>query len=460
MGWILANAATEMRTKPMNKLRLPPVAMALVLACACLALGAPEEGDTLQTPTGIEVARGDWPWWRGPMLDGHAAGPAPPVRFSAKENVLWKADVPGRGHASPCIWGDRIFISTAEGKEGSLASEKGQPIILPSGSGEVQTLLCFDRATGKRLWRTEVHRGRFAKRHLKNSHATPTPACDGTRVYVAYPHDEAVWLTAFDLDGKIFWQQKVSPLEGRYGYGSSPLLWRGLVILHVDHAGENTIKALDAKTGRVAWQQDRGTWYGFSSPIVAPLAGRDQLIVSGAKRVVSYDPKSGRELWTCEGPSNTMTATPVLGDGRVFASGGDPQTGVRCIRADGRGDVSGTHVAWQNTTKVYVPSPLLVEDRLVAVKDVGVAVCYDARSGRELWEERLGGDEFSASPTYCDGLVFVPNEEGRLFVFKPGKRFELVAQNELGDGGFASPVIGDGKLYLRTLHRLYCIGEK
>jgi outer membrane protein assembly factor BamB len=252
----------------------------------------------------------------------------------------------------------------------------------------------------------------------------------------------------------------VGPLQGRYGYGASPLLYKSMVIVNVDHFGDNYIKAFDRATGRVAWEQRRTKWYSFSSPVVAQLAGRDQLLVSGVKALTSYDPRSGKSLWTCEGPSNTTASTPVWFDDRVIVTGGDPQTGVKCIRADGKADVTRSHVQWEDPMKVYVPSPLMVEDRLILIKDVGVATCLDARSGKKLWEHRLGSGGFSASPTYCDGLAFVPNEDGRMFVFEPGRKFKLVAENDLGDGGFASPAIAGGQLYVRTLHHLCCIGDK
>lgn len=427
-------------------------------------LAQDNQPEKIACANGLTVDARDWPWWRGPTLDGKAVGPQPPTRWSEKENVLWRVNVPGLGHASPCIWGNRIFLAAAEGTPGESTTRKGITIVHPGGSGEVQSLLCYDRATGKQRWRTDVHRGGFLSRHAKNSHATATPACDGQHVFVVFSNQGKVWLSAIDLDGKIVWQEEVGAIEGRYGYGASPLLYKSLVIVNVDHPGGGYIKALDRVTGRLVWLTRREKWYGFSSPIVASLAGRDQLLQSGIYSLTSYDPLSGKVQWTCRAPSNTLASTPICtgpSDAAqcVFVTGGDPQTGIRCIRADGHGDVSDTHVAWENTVKVYVPSSLLIDGRLIAVKDIGVAVCFDAGSGKKLWEQRLGQGEFSASPIACQGLVFVPNEAGRLFVFKAGRKLEMVAENDLGDGGFASPVIVVGQIFLRTLHRLYCIGR-
>jgi len=427
----------------------------VILAGAFCGWSAAEE---IACPNGLTVDAGDWPWWRGPTLNGRAVGPLPPTRWSEKQNVVWRVDVPGLGHASPCIWGDRVFIATAEGVPGETTTRKNITIVQPSGSREVQSLVCYDRATGKRLWRTDVHRGGFLSRHGKNSHATPTPACDGQRVFVAFANRDKVWLSVLDFDGKILWQEELGTIEGRYGYGASPLLYKSTVIVNVDHPGGGYIKALEAATGRPVWQAAREKWYGFSSPIVAPLAGRDQLLQAGVYKLTSYDPANGRVGWTCQAPSNTLAATPVCSGDRVFVTGGDPQTGVRCIRADGRADVTDTHIAWSNTDKIYVPSPLLLDGRLIGIKDLGVAACFDARNGKELWQQRLGRDEFSASPVECQGHVFVPNEAGRMFVFKAGPKFEMVAENDLGDGGFATPAIVRGQIFIRTLHHLYCIG--
>jgi len=435
------------------------------LFCMATVTGWAQEGpsEKIACPNGLSVDARDWPWWRGPTLDGKAVGPQPPTAWSETQNVIWRVNVPGLGHASPCIWGDRVFVATAEGAPGESTTRKGITIVHPSGSGEVQSLLCYDRATGKRRWRTDVHRGSFLSRHAKNSHATATPACDGEHVFVVFANHGKVWLSAIDLDGSIVWQEEVGAIEGRYGCGASPLLYKSLIIVNVDHPGGGYIKALNRATGRPVWQARREKWYGFSSPIVAPLAGRDQLLQSGIYALTSYDPLSGKVFWTCQAPSNTLASTPICTEPSdaapcVFVTGGDPQTGIRCIRADGRGDVSDSHIAWENTVKVYVPSSLLIDGRLVAVKDIGVAACFDAGSGKKLWEQRLGQGEFSASPVACQDLVFVPNEAGRMFVFKAGPQFEMVAENDLGDGGFASPVIVGGQMFLRTLHRLYCIG--
>ncbi|MGD0899291.1 MAG: PQQ-binding-like beta-propeller repeat protein [Thermoguttaceae bacterium] len=438
-------------------LRRLPGACAAV--CMVLASGRLAADETLLSPTGIAVSAADWPWWRGPTLDGKAAGPAPPTRWSQTENVVWAVEVPGRGHASPCIWGRRIFISTAVGEEGELKQERTMPIFHPSPDRGVQSLLCYDRTSGKLLWKTDVHHGDFPRRHDRNSHATSTPACDGQRVIVVYPHNDAVWVTALDLEGKILWQKEAGRLEGRYGYGASPLCYRSLVIVSADHLGQSYIKAFDRATGRLVWEKPRKTGYSFSSPVVARMAGRDQLLLSGNNLVTSYEPSGGEVLWTCPGPANTTASTMAWLDDLALATGGDPQTGITCIRGDGRGDVGQSHVAWQNSIKDYVPSPLVVEDRLLVVKDTGVAMCFAARTGQKLWEERLRGGGFSASPVLAGGLVWVPNEAGRMFVFKAGRQFEPVAENDLADGGFASPAICGGQLFLRTLHHLYCIGR-
>jgi len=422
--------------------------------------GEPKAASTIACPNGLTAEATDWPWWRGPTLDGHARGPAPPTQWNETKNIRWRTKVPGRGHASPCVVGESVFIATAEGAEGETKTRKGITIVSASGKGEVQSLICYDRASGKQLWQTDLHHGGFLSRHAKNSHATPTPACDGERVYCVFANHDKVWLSAVGLAGEIVWQKEVGPITGRYGYGASPLLFQSLVVVNVDHPGGGAISAFDRKTGKRVWQSPRDKWYGFASPVAANLDGRPQILQSGVRQLTSYDPESGKVLWACPAPSNTLASTPVVGENRVFVTGGDPETGIHGIRvkSEGNGDRLQADLLWQNSTKVYVPSSLLIDGRLLAIKDLGVAVCFDAATGEKLWEERLGG-EFSASPVVCDGLVFVPNEAGKMFVFRPTPKFERVAENDLADGGFASPVIANGSLYLRTLGWLYRIGD-
>jgi len=401
--------------------------------------------DSSDEPMLPPVAEGDWPWWRGPALDGHAAPQSPPIAWSETENVAWKADVPGRGHGTPSVWDSRIFVPTAD------------------EAAETKRLLCYDRATGEQLWDTTLHSGGFMHMHKKNSQASATPACDGQRVYMPYmvEHngEEGIWVTATDLDGNIVWQTNAGPFTTQHGYGSSPLLYKSLVIVAGDNAETGFLTALDRETGEIRWRTERERQFNWATPVVAETSGRTQLLIHGAFLVTSYDPDTGRELWRADGLAQACANTVVFDDSMVYASGGWPEKVLMAIRTDGSGDVSDTHVAWQTEKSIaYVPSMLLDQGRLYAVSDQGIATCYEAASGKVLWQKRLGGN-FSASPVLVGNAIYVPDEDGKLHVFRAAEEFESLAVNDLGDGGFASPVIVGGQILLRTNHHLYCLGE-
>ena len=415
---------------------MPVRLLALILLGTSLAAAA--------EPLRPEVAPADWPWWRGPTLDGKSRDQSAPTKWSATENVVWKTAVPGRGHSSPVLWGDRVFLTTADEAK------------------QTQRVLAFDRTTGKPLWDTVAHTGGFEMKHEKNSHASGTPACDGTRVYAVFVHAGALHVTATDLDGKVVWQTKAGPYEAQHGNGSSPVLHKGTLIVLADSMKGSFLAALDRATGEVVWKVDRpvtGRNGNYASPAVATLAGRPQLIVQGTRVTTSYDPDTGKTLWTCTGPAEVTGCTPAFDDRHVYATGGFPEKEILAVRADGSGDVTRTHVAWRSRKGVtYVPSPVYHDGRLFVVNDQGVATCFDARSGREVWSERLGGS-FTSSPVLVGDLLFVTNEAGKTYVLKAGPKFDQVAVNDIGEGVLATPAVAGGKIYLRTAGHLYCIGR-
>ena len=391
----------------------------------------------------VRPAADDWPWWFGPNSDNVAdPSQAPPVRWSETENVIWKVEVPGRGHGSPCLWGDRMFLPTADDE------------------AEVQYIVCYERAGGKQLWRTEVHRGGFMHSHGKGSHASSTPACDGRHVFMPFMVQDAVWLTALGLDGKIAWQKKLGAFKSIHGFAPSPLVYKSLVIVTADSPEEAFIAAVHRGTGELVWKIERPEYKlgSYASPTVGHVAGRDQLLLHGPNKVYSYDPATGDLLWTCDGPSELTSNTMNLGRQLVYAAGGFPKKSLLCIRADGTGDVTDTHVVWSTKGKTaYVTSMLLVDELLYMVEDRGEATCFEAATGKIVWQDELEGN-FSSSPVLAGGHVYIANEAGVVHVFKAGRKFEAVAQNDLADGGFATPVICGGRIYLRSLHYLYCLG--
>lgn len=399
-------------------------------------------GELESLPTAAAVANA-WPWWRGPGGNNHAAADQePPLRWSEQEHVLWKVELPGRGHATPCIFGDRIFLPA------------GDP------AAERIWLLCFERTTGQQLWQTEVYRGPLPKIHDDNSPASATPACDGRRVYFPYQTEETVCLAAVGLDGQIIWNKAVGPYKAIQGYSASPALYQSLVIVPVDGSLGNHLVALHRGTGEVAWRSPLPEGLeSYASPLVAHVAERDQVVVIGGKKTTSYAPADGEMLWQCDGPADYCAAVVAFDQDTVYVTGGYPQKALLAIRADGAGDVTATHVRWQSDKKAgYVPSPLLHGGLLYAVSDTGLFRCYDTADGQVVWEHTLKAP-FYSSPVLVGDRIYLFDREGQGYVFKAGRQFALLATNKLPDGVFATPVILDGRIYLRTLKDFYCLGD-
>jgi outer membrane protein assembly factor BamB len=402
---------------------------------------APADVEAIRAGPAVEVGEDDWPWWRGPTRDGIARGQLPPTTWSQTENILWSVEIPGRAHASPIVVGDRIFVANAD--EGS----------------EVQSLLCYDRATGDKQWEKEVHQGGFPRIHSKNSHASATPACDGEAVFTAFIREDGLWVSALDFEGKILWQEKAGPFLSRHGFGASPVIYKSLVIVAGDHRATGYLTALDRKTGKIVWRKNRGDGDTYATPTLGKIASRPQLVLTGHNRVTSYDPASGELLWERKGPADTTANTVAFNDTHVFASGGYPTNGILCIRGDGEGNLDDSYLTWENGNRVYVPSMVARDGVLFTVEDTGIARFYDSKTGKQLWTKRLRG-EFSASPVLIGDRLYVPNEEGTTYVIAAAAPFKVLARNDLGDRCFATPVICGGKIYQRTGNHLYCIGTK
>jgi len=389
----------------------------------------------------VEVAPDDWPWWRGPNRNGHARGAMPPLDWSEQEKVLWSVDVPGRGHASPILWGERVFVATAD------------------RAAQTQSLVAYERATGDQLWNTVVHSGDLPPIHSKNSHASATPACDGERVFTVFAQNGAVRVTALDLEGEILWQTEAGPFGARHGYGSSPCIYRSTVIVAGENEGASFLAALHRETGDIVWRVSRQRGGSYGTPIVLDVAGREQLLISGKEQVSSYDPETGALLWYCDGPAEVTANTCAAAGDYVIASGGYGGQAVMCIKADGRGDVTSSHIVWEHKKKAYVPSPLIVGEHVFVVHDDGIATCFDLDSGDEVWQKRLGGS-FSSSPVVIDDAIVAANERGTAYVFQAAGKYKSLGKNSVGgDRILSTPTICGGRIYLRTESALFCIGE-
>jgi outer membrane protein assembly factor BamB len=388
----------------------------------------------------------DWPWWRGPDRDGIAPQSArPPVKLG-DEQLLWKSPIPGRGHSSAIIVGDRVFLTTAD--------EKAQ----------TQSVICLARKDGELLWMKQLHEGGFDHNNKKNSFASSSAACDGQRVFVSFQNHGSVWTTALDVNGKQLWQLEVSRFTSHQGYGASPAIYGEYVIVATDNKGTGTgcLVALNRVTGTVAWSQDRPVKPNYVSPIILKVDGRDQLLMSGCDKMVSYDPKTGEQLWSTDATTTECVGSVAVAGGLVFASGGYPKHETVAVRADGSGKV-----AWRNGVRIYVPSLLAIEGHIYTVADDGIAYCWDAATGEEKWKSRLGGG-FTASPIMAGGKIYLANEKGDVFVIQPDPdKLVKVTVSQVGDEIMATPSFSGRQVFIRSTslegerqEYLYCFQGK
>tara|TARA_R110002096_G_scaffold273422_11_gene467312 strand:- start:1530 stop:2771 length:1242 start_codon:yes stop_codon:yes gene_type:complete len=404
---------------------------------------------TLGLLWGLSSAQAEnWPAWRGPYGNGIAAsGQNPPTSWSDDKNVIWKAKVPGRGHSSPTIIGDSVILTTAD--------EENQ----------TQSVVCFDRNTGEEKWNTVVHRVlELPKIHKKNTHASPTAATDGSSIFVVFYNDGMIYLTSLGMDGKKRWQKQAGSFRPRYqfGYAASPLVHGDKVIVASEFAEGGFLAAFSVENGLGVWRSPRDQATSYSSPVVATVADQEQLLMSGAEKITSYDPITGQVVWQVDGGTSATAGTMVWTATQVYASGGFPTKETIAVLADGS-----RRVAWKNKEKCYEQSLLAHDGHVYGLNDGGIAMCWRATDGREMWKERVGGP-VSASPVLANDLIFATNERGQTFVIRASPaKFELVATNQLGDEAFATPSICDSRIYHRVAKYegetrqewLYCLGK-
>jgi outer membrane protein assembly factor BamB len=411
--------------------RLPLTAL-LLLSLATLAssragAGAPAE---------------DWPGWRGPRGDGTSLETNLPTAWSDEENVAWKVAVPGTGHSSPVVLGDRIFLTSA------------------LEDNQARVLLCLDRRNGRTLWQTDVLSAPLEGKHELNSYASATPATDGKHVYVSFLEQPNIRLVCFDLDGNEVWRKSPGPFSSIHGFCSSPVLYKELVILNCDQDADAWIVAYDKASGEERWRTDRpNKTRSYCTPLIIEAAGRTQMVLSGSKSVASYDPDTGGQHWVIDGPTEQFVAGLAYARGVLFMTGGFPELHVLGIDPSGTGNVTGSHIKWRDHRGVsYVPSPVAHDRWFFIVADNGIASCFDAETGKVAWKERLGR-RHSASAVSAGGHVYFLDDDGETHVVKAGPEFELVSNNPLGEPAFASPAVSRGQIFIRTKGHLWCIGR-
>ena len=407
----------------------------------------------------------NWPQFRGPRGDGTSLAKQVPVNWGETNNIIWKMPIPGRGRSSPVVMGDRIWLTTA--------LEEGVHRI-PIGGDDMQTaehisleVLCLNAANGKTIWRTRLFDvDKPDPVHWFNSWATPTPVVEAGRIYC----DFGTFGTACveSKTGEILWKTRL-PSDHQVGPGSSPVLYKNLLVLVRDGREAQYVTALDKKTGAAAWKTDRppidtsspNLKKSFVTPLVVTTGKQTQLISPTAHWIVAYEPSTGKELWRVRhGVGFSIGSCPVFGHGMVFFSTGCMKAQLWAIRADGEGDVTGTHVAWKTTRQVPVmSSPVMIGDEIYWVSDDGMANCADALTGEVHWQERLGGHHL-ASPLLAENRVYFFGKDGKCTVVKASKQFEKLSENLLQADAVATPAIVDRSLYFRTDNHLYRIGNK
>ncbi len=391
--------------------------------------GRPMRGGTNEeTSPAANGMPGDWLEWRGPNRNNIAPGPAAPTSWSDSENVKWRVEVPGRGHSSPIIVGDLIVLTSADENRKTTG------------------VFAFDKRNGKLIWQTPITQGGFqSEMHPKNTHATSTVASNGKQLFAVFIQNQAVQLVALDMKGRIQWQINAgsyNPQQYKFGYGPSPILYDDMVIVASEYE-KGFIAAYAQQDGKPRWMQPRNG-ISFSSPVVAKVAGKDQMLISGLKSVSSYDPKTGKVLWTAPGTTDATCGTMVWDEDIVFASGGYPDSQTVAVKGDGSG-----RVLWTNNEKCYEQSMLAHNGYVYAMTDNGIFYCWNGKTGEEMWKKRLGGP-VSSSPLLSGDNIFVTNEQGNVWVVKANPQsFEMVAENRLGDDIFATPIVSQGRLYAR-----------
>ncbi|TWT93943.1 outer membrane protein assembly factor BamB family protein [Stieleria varia] len=405
-----------------------------VVACISLCF-APLADAHADSPTKKPaVGSGDWTSWRGGHHDGIAASEqSPPTTWSKTQNVAWKAKVPGRGHGSPAVLGDQVFLQTADSDR------------------DTQTVISFDRQTGQQNWETVCHTGGQSsgnrKPNEKATYASSTIATDGERLFANFYNAGKVHTTALSLTGEILWQREITDYEIHQGFGTSPAVYQDLVIVSADNKSGGAIVGLERATGKVRWRRDRPAKPNYASPIILTASGREQLVFLGCDLVTSLNPATGELLWEHEGSTTECVASTVTDGTHVFTSGGYPKNHIAAMVADGSGNIT-----WETNTRVYVPSMVCKDGYLFAVLDAGIAACIDCKTGDEVWKQRLGGT-FTSSLVLVGDQIFATNEEGTTFIFKANpERFEQVGENKLGESVFATPAICGGQIFARVAH--------
>jgi outer membrane protein assembly factor BamB len=416
----------------------------------------------------MTLAAADWPGWRGVGSLGLTTETELPVAWSAGKGVAFRTELAGTGTSSPIVVGDLVIVTsqagsyeTGDGSDPRLARDertlavRERAISAKGGPALELVVEAFGRRDGKRVWEYRMAAtGTRPEVHEKHNLATPTPVSDGERVYAWFGNGQ---LVALDLKGKMIWRKDLGPFANQWGHGSSPALYKGLVVLLVDHRPAAYLLALEGKTGEVKWRVDRGKGrVSHSTPVMVAEPRGDELIVNSDQRVDAYAPGTGELLWWAGSERQTPIPSAVFADGVIYMSRGYRNSDIWAMRPGGRGEVA---PLWRMPNGgSYVPSILQYQGLLYMTNEVGVVTCADVATGAVVWRERLGGI-FFASPVAGDGKVYLLSETGEMYVLRAGRKAEVLAKNELGERFLASPAVSGGRIYLRGDGVLFGVGK-
>lgn len=423
----------------------------------------------------------DWPQFRGPSATGVVEGQTAATKWNVEksENVRWKTEIPGLAHSSPIVWGNKVFVSTAVttgakdetryGLYGDVAPVKDEP-------KHTWKIYALDKATGKILWEQTAYEGvPKVKRHPKSTHADSTPVTDGKYLVVLFGSHG---LYAYDLNGKLKWKQDLGILDSGWFYdadyqwehGSSPVIYRDLVIIQADVQKDSFIAAYDLKTGKLVWKTPREEISSWGSPTVYDSKTRPEVITNGSKAIRGYDPLTGKELWRLTPNSEVTTPTPFVANDLIYVTSGyAPIQPIYAIKPGASGDItlkdgkeSSDAIAWSKQRGgPYMPTPVVYGDLLYTCSNQGVLAAYNAKTGERIYQERLGGKggAFTASPVASDGKLYLSSEDGDVFVVKAGPKYELLSTNPVGEVMMATPAISGGLVIVRGLKHIFAFGE-
>jgi outer membrane protein assembly factor BamB len=423
------------------------------------------------------ILAAEWPQFRGPGGSAIATDKNLPVEWGADKNVAWKVKVPGYGWSSPIVWGDRVFVTTAvtDRQEKPTGSGNWQPAgsRRPADAPYRWEVYCLSAADGSVVWsRPAAKRKPTYAVNSSNTYASETPATDGERLYASFGEAGVFCL---DMAGKQLWTKDLGVYRtyGSHGTGASPALDDGRLFIQCDNDEKSFLVALDARTGKELWRRDRAEATGWSTPLVWKNKARPEVVCLGSKRILSYAPATGAVLWELGGTNGQALASPVGGEDLLYAGTGGQTGGGRplfAVKAGASGDItlkpgasSNEGVAWSlPNAGPLIATPLVYEGHLYVLEQhLGVASCYDAKTGKQAYRERLPQARgFFASPWACAGKVFCLDEDGQTFVLAAGPEFKLLGRNRLGETCWASPAPAGDSLFLRTVDHLYCIKNK